>query len=133
MQLVLSGQQKAFQSAIDEFAREFVAPEAALIDETGEFPFDLLRAAASRGLTGATISKEWGGANLDYLSYVLAIEAIARASATLAVSLVVQNSLVAEIVEHAGTRAQKEQWLRRLASGDAIGAFALSEPDAGTD
>src|SRR6185503_16203051 len=90
--------------------------------------------AASRvGLLGATIPKAWGGAELDYLSYALAIEAIARASATVAVSLVVHNSLVAELLAHAGRARQKEQWLRRLTSGDAIGAFALSEPDAGTD
>jgi butyryl-CoA dehydrogenase len=93
----------------------------------------MLRAAATHGLMGATIPEEWGGAALDYLSYVLAIEAIAKSSATVAVSLVVQNSLVAEPLAHAGTPAQKDRWLRRLASGDAIGAFALSEPEAGTD
>jgi butyryl-CoA dehydrogenase len=133
MQLTLSDAHRAFQSSIELFARQFVAPEAALIDETGEFPFDLVRAAATQGMTGATIPREWGGAGLDYLSYALAIEAIARASATLAVSLVVQNSLVAEPLAYAGTAAQKERWLRRLAAGEAIGAFALSEPEAGTD
>ena len=100
---------------------------------SGEFPLDVMRAAAGRGLLGATMPSEWGGAGLDFLSYVLAIEAIASASATVAVSLVVQNSLVADLIAHAGRPDQKEQWLRRLASGEAIGAFALSEPDAGTD
>jgi alkylation response protein AidB-like acyl-CoA dehydrogenase len=133
MQLTLTEAQETFRSSIEEFARQFVAPEAALIDESGDFPFDVLRAAATRGLTGATIAKAWGGAGLDYLRYVLAIEAIARESATVAVSLVVQNSLVAEPIAHAGSPAQKERWLRRLSAGDAIGAFALSEPDAGTD
>ena len=133
MDLALTPAQLAFQTSIDEFSRRFVAPEATLIDETGEFPFDLIRSAATRGLTGATIPEAWGGAGLDYLSYVLAIESIAKSSATLAVSLVVQNSLVAELVAYAGTEAQKTGWLRRLASGDAIGAFALSEPEAGTD
>jgi butyryl-CoA dehydrogenase len=75
----------------------------------------------------------WGGAGLDYVSYVLAIEAIARASATVAVALTVTNSLVAELLAHAGRAPQKERWLRPLASGAAIGAFALSEPEAGTD
>src|SRR5262245_58101069 len=129
----LTPEQKAYQSTIQDFAQRFVAPEAAHIDQTGEFPFDLIRAAAGYGLAGATIPKEWGGAGLDYLSYALAIEAIARASATVAVSLVVHNSLVTEMVAHAGTTAQKERWLHRLTSGDAIGAFALSEPEAGTD
>src|SRR6267378_359804 len=72
-------------------------------------------------------------AGRDNISYALAIEAVARASATVAVSLSVTNSLVAEVIAHAGRDAQREQWLRTLASGDAIGAFALSEPDAGTD
>src|SRR6185312_918146 len=80
-----------------------------------------------------TIPKQWGGAGRDYVSYALAIEAIARASATVAVSLSVTNSLVAEVIAYAGRDQQREQWLRRLASGEAIGAFALSEPDAGTD
>jgi alkylation response protein AidB-like acyl-CoA dehydrogenase len=133
MVLELSREQIAFRASIEQFAREVVAPRAASIDETGEFPLDVVRAAGSRGLLGATIPRAWGGAGLDYLSYVLAIEAIAGASATVAVSLVVHNSLVAELVAHAGRAPHKEQWLRRLAAGEAIGAFALSEPDAGTD
>jgi alkylation response protein AidB-like acyl-CoA dehydrogenase len=131
--LELTSAQRSFQDEAARFAREVVAPRAASIDESGEFPADLVRQAAQLGLTGAVIPKAWGGAGLDYLSYILAIEAIARASATLAVSLVVHNSLVAEVIAHAGKGRQKERWLRRLASGDAIGAFALSEPDAGTD
>jgi len=133
MQLSLTPAQEQFRASIAEFARDFVAPEAAIIDQNGDFPFDLLRAAASRGLMGATLPVAWGGAGLDYLSYTLAIEAIAKASATLAVSLVVHNSLVSELVAHAGTDAQKERWLRKLTAGDALGAFALSEQDAGTD
>lgn len=133
MILELTTDQLAFQRAIEEFAREVVAPRAAAIDESGAFPLDVIRAAAGRGLLGATIPRAWGGAALDYLSYILAIEAIAGASATVAVSLVVHNSLVAELLAQAGSERQKEQWLRRLAAGDAIGAFALSEPDAGTD
>ena len=92
-----------------------------------------MQAAAAQGLFGVTIPKGWGGLGRDYVSYALAIEAIARASATVAVSLSVINSLVAELIAHAGKAAQKEQWLRPLANGDAIGAFALSEPEAGTD
>ncbi len=133
MVLDLTSEQKAFQASIDAFARDVIAPGAAAIDESGEFPFDELRGAAGFGLLGATIPKAWGGAGLDYLSYALAIEAIARASATVAVSLVVHNSLVSEVVAHAGSAPQKEHWLRRLARGDALGAFALSEPEAGTD
>jgi butyryl-CoA dehydrogenase len=131
--LELSPEHLAFRKSIQEFAREVVAPRAAAIDETGEYPLDVMRAAAGRGLLGATLSPEWGGAGRDFLSYALAIEAIASASATVAVSLVVQNTLVADLIARAGRPDQKEQWLRKLAAGEAIGAFALSEPDAGTD
>jgi butyryl-CoA dehydrogenase len=92
-----------------------------------------MKAAAARGLHGVTIPTAWGGLGRDYISYALAIEAIANASATVAVALSVTNSLVAELLAHAGKAPQKEEWLRRLAGGEAIGAFALSEPDAGTD
>ena len=133
MILDLTPEQQSFRSSVEAFAREAVAPRAAAIDESGEFPLDVIRAAAGRGLTGVTIPKSWGGLGRDHVSYVLAIEALAQASATVAVSLVVHNSLVAELLAHAGRAKQKDQWLRRLASGEAIGAFALSEPDAGTD
>jgi butyryl-CoA dehydrogenase len=133
MILELTPDQIAFKESAEAFAREVVAPRAAAIDESGQFPLDVLRAAGERGLCGVTIAKAWGGAAADYVSYALAIEAIARASATVAVSLSVTNSLVAEVIAHAGRAVHKDQWLRRLASGAAIGAFALSEPDAGTD
>jgi alkylation response protein AidB-like acyl-CoA dehydrogenase len=133
MILELTAEQRAFQQQIEQFAREIVAQRAAGIDKSGEFPADVIHAAAGQGLLGVTIPKAWGGLGKDYISYALAIETIARASATVAVSLSVTNSLVAEVIAHAGRDAQREKWLRRLASGEVIGAFALSEPDAGTD
>jgi len=131
--LELTDQQKAFQASVQAFATAVVAPRAAAVDESGEFPTDVIKAAARQGLLGVTIPKAWGGLGLDYVSYIIAIEAIARASATVAASLVVHNSLVAELIAHAGRAPQKERWLRPLAAGEAIGAFALSEPEAGTD
>src|SRR6202163_828209 len=133
MSIELPPEQLAFRQPEDESARDVVAPRASAIDETGQFPFDVMRAAGARGLCGVTVPREWGGAGLDYLSYALAIEPIARVSATVAVALSVTNSLVAEFIAHAGRAPQKEQWLRPLAKGEAIGAFALSEPEAGTD
>ena len=133
MILELTPDQAAFKQTVEQFAREVVAQRASAIDRSGEFPLDVLHAAAAHGLLGVTIPKAWGGAGRDYVSYALALEAIANASATVAVSLSVTNSLVAELLAHAGTASQRERWLRRLASGEAIGAFALSEPDAGTD
>ena len=126
-------EQISFKASVERFARDVVAPRAAAIDESSAFPADVLKAAAGLGLLGVTIPAARGGAGRDYLSYVLAIETIAHASATVAVSLVVTNSLVAELVAHGATAPVHETWLRRLASGEVIGAFALSEPGAGTD
>ena len=133
MRLELTAEQAEFQQQIEAFARDVVAFRAAGIDRSGEFPADVIHAAAQHGLCGVTIPKQWGGAGRDYVSYALAIEAIARASATVAVALSVTNSLVAEVIAYAGRDQQRERWLRPLARGEAVGAFALSEPDAGTD
>ena len=133
MFLDLTPEQAAFRDDVARFARDVVAPRAAAIDSSGEFPSDVIRAAAGLGLLGMTVSTAWGGAGRDYLSYALAIESIGRASATVATSLAVTNSLVAELIEHAGTDAQRDRWLRTLTRGETVGAFALSEPNAGTD
>jgi butyryl-CoA dehydrogenase len=133
MFLELDAAQRAFLDSVSSFSAEVVAPRASAIDESGEFPADVMRSAARRGLLGITVPKAWGGLGLDYVSYAVAIEAVSRASATVGVSLVVQHSLVADLLAHAGRTRQKEEWLRPLASGEAIGAFALSEADAGTD
>lgn len=106
---------------------------AARIDETGEYPRALVAEAAALGLAGVTIAKESGGAGRDYVTYALAMEAVSQASATLAVILSVNNSLVAEPIEESGSAAQRSEWLSRLASGQSIGAFALSEANAGSD
>jgi alkylation response protein AidB-like acyl-CoA dehydrogenase len=129
----VSPEQRAFADRVGRFAAEIVRPRAALIDKTGEYPSDVMHAAAGQGLCGVTIARHWGGLGLDYVSYALAVEAIANASATVAVALTVTNSLVAELIAHAGRDLQRERWLRQLATGEVVGAFALSEPDAGTD
>jgi butyryl-CoA dehydrogenase len=133
MRLELTAAQLDFRRSAEDFAREVVAPQAADIDRANIFPLDVMREAAARGFCGITLPTEWGGGGRDYLSYALAIEAIARASATVAVSLTVTDSLVAEVIAHAGTEAQRVRWLRKLALGEAIGAFALTEEGAGTD
>lgn len=125
--------QRAFQQKIAAFAAEIVAPQAAAIDESGTFPRDLVKRAAAQGLMGVTVAPEWGGAGLDYVSYALGLEALAGASAVVAVIASVNNSLVAEPIAQFGSDAQKQAWLQRLATGDALGAFALSEEHAGSD
>ena len=133
MQLEPTAEQNSYQLQVAGFASSVVAPRAAEIDETGRFPRDIVAAAAKFGLMGVTIPVEWGGAGRDYVSYALAIEALARASSAVAVIAAVNNSLVAEPVARFGSDAQKQTWLRRLASGSSLGCFALSEEHAGSD
>ena len=133
MDFSLSPDQEAFVERARAFARERVAPQAADIDRTAAYPRELVREAAGLGLLGATIPEPWGGAGRDYVSYALAIEAVGGASATVAVILAVTNSLVAEPLHEFGTEEQKRTWLRPLASGEALGGFALSEEQAGSD
>lgn len=133
MILELTDQQKSFQRKIVEFTAQRVAPEAAAIDALGTFPHALVNEAAQLGLMGVTIGTEWGGAGLDYVSYIVGIEALARGSAVLAVIAAVNNSLAAEPLARFGSDVQKQAWLKRLASGEALGAFALSEEFAGSD
>jgi butyryl-CoA dehydrogenase len=133
MRLELTAAQTAFQEQVAAFAAARVAPHAAAIDESGEFPRALVRDAAAAGLMGVTVDREWGGAGQDYVAYALAVEALAQASAVVAVIASVNNSLVAEPIARFGSDAQRQTWLRKLAGGDAIGAFALSEEHAGSD
>ena len=133
MILDLTGEQKTWQGQVQRFATERIAPHAAAIDERNVFPRELVREAAALGLMGVTIAKAWGGSGRDYVSYALAIEALSRASAVLAVIAAVNNSLVAEPIAEFGSEAQKDAWLRRLATGEILGAFALSEAQAGSD
>jgi alkylation response protein AidB-like acyl-CoA dehydrogenase len=133
MFLELTEEQAAFQREIAAFAAERLAPAAAGIDEDGRFPVALVKELAARGLLGVTIPQAAGGAGRDYVSYALALEAVAHASAVLSVIASVNNSLVAEPIGEFGSPEQQEMWLRRLATGEAIGAFALSEEQAGSD
>ncbi len=133
MHFNLTAEQARFQQAARAFAREKVARAAAAIDERDEFPSELVKQAGTLGLMGVRIPVEWGGAGLDHVAYALALEEVARASATLAVILVVNNSLVVEPILRFGSDGQKRRWLAPLARGEQGGAFALSEEEAGTD
>src|SRR5687768_2687461 len=133
MDLDLTEAQRSFHEQVGRFAAERVSPLAGEIDETAEFPRELVGAAAALGTMGVTIPREWGGLGLDYSTYALTIETLAKASAVIAVIAAVNNSLVAEPIAQFGSDAQKDAWLRSLASGGSLGAFALSEEDAGSD
>jgi alkylation response protein AidB-like acyl-CoA dehydrogenase len=133
MDFELSSAQQEFQARARAFAETHVRPLAAQIDEDNRFPRELVHQAGAEGLLAIAIPPDWGGAGGDFISYALAMEEIGKVSATLAVILVVTNSLVVEFIHRHGTTAQKERWLRRLARGEVVGAFALSEEHAGSD
>jgi butyryl-CoA dehydrogenase len=133
MKLEPTEAQASFRDRVAQFARERVAPQASAIDDQGAFPLDLVRQAAKLGVMGVTLPQQWGGAGSDYVSYALALVELARASSVVAVIAAVHNSLVAEPIAEFGSDTQKQRWLRRLTTGESLGAFALSEEHAGSD
>ena len=133
MTIQLTDEQLMIRDMVRDFAREVVAPEAAERDHSKKFPGDILKQMGELGLMGMMIPPEYGGSGADTVSYVLALSEIAAACASTAVVMSVQNSIVCESLLHYGTEAQKERFLKPLAQGDRIGAFALTEPDAGSD
>ena len=118
---------------IREFARKKVALEAAERDRTKAFPRNIFKQMAKLDLMGMMIPPEYGGGGTDTVSYVLALSEIAYACASTAVVMSVQNSIVCESLYRFGSEEQKQRYLVPLASGKVIGAFALTEPDAGSD
>lgn len=133
MHLDLSPEHELLQRSVREFAVAEVMPHAKELDETGRFPRDILRKAAELGLTGIAIPQEFGGAGMDHLGYSIVIEEIARACASTAVILSVQNSLFCDPILRFGTNQQKEKFLVPFARGEKIGCFALTEPQAGSN
>ncbi len=129
----LTQEQKAIRDLAREFASSELAPVAAQYDETKEFPWDNVRKMAELGFMGMIVPEEYGGSGADHVSYALAIEEIARACATSAVIMSVNNSLVCWGLYTYGNAEQKERFLTPLARGEKIGAFALTEPGAGSD
>ncbi len=133
MDFALSEEQRMFRDMFRNFAAKEVAPRAEEIDHAETLPKEMLRKAADQGFLGATIPEEYYGAALDNISYTLLLENLAASCASLAVTVAAHVSQVAMSILDFGTDAQKEEWLPALAGGEAIGAFALSEPDAGSD
>ncbi len=116
-----------------DFAENEIAPSAVERDITAEFPADIISKLGELGFMGMMVSPEWGGAGFDTVSYVLAMEEISKVDASVGVIMSVNNSLVCYGIEKWGTIEQKEKYLTPLASGQKLGAFCLSEPEAGSD
>ena len=133
MNFELTTEQREMRELVRKFAKEEIAPRAADIDETDTFPRDIVRKMGQLGLMGLPIPEEYGGVGADFLSYMLAIEEISYASAALGVILAVHTSVGSFPILYFGTEAQKRHYLPKLTSGEYIGAFALTEPGAGSD
>ena len=133
MKLELNDQQKMIQKMVREFAAKEIAPVAAELDKNEEYPTKILGKMAKLGLLGIIIPTEYGGAGLDTISYSIVVEEISRKCASTGVITSVHNSLVAWPIMKYGTDEQKKKYLPKLASGEKIGAFAGTEPNAGSD
>jgi butyryl-CoA dehydrogenase len=133
MDFALTQEQELIQRTAREFSLKEVLPKAAEIDRQHRFPAELVRRMAELGFLGISVPEEYGGAGLDYVTYVLVMEEISRACASTGVIMSVNNSLVCDPIAKFGTDAQKQEWLTPLARGEFLGCFCLSEPDAGSD
>lgn len=125
--------QQQLRLTVQKFAADEIAPRAAEIDRTNEFPMDLWRKMGDFGLLGPTVSSEFGGMEMGYLEHCIIMEELSRASGSVALSYGAHSNLCVNQLKINGTQAQKEKYLPKLISGEHIGALAMSEPGSGSD
>ena len=133
MDFTLTEEQKLIQQAARDFAQNDLLPGVIERDEAQKFPTDEVRKMGELGFLGMMVDPKYGGSGLDTLSYVLVMEELSKVDASSSVIVSVNNSLVCWGLETFGSEAQKEKYLTRLTTGEIIGAFCLSEPEAGSD
>jgi len=133
MNFELNNKQKQFKKTIHEFVEQELKPLASKIENEGYFPVELYRKIGEMGLLGMTIPKKYGGAGIDRISYMIALEEISRVSASTGITVEAHNSLGVGHIYEKGTEAQRKRYLPRLVSGEALAAWALTEPNAGSD
>jgi alkylation response protein AidB-like acyl-CoA dehydrogenase len=126
-------EQLSIQAVARDFARKRIAPVAAELDRSGEFPLDTIREMGQLGLMGIEVPPEYGGAGMDTIAYALAMIEIAAADLAHSTIMSVNNSLYCNGILQYGTEEQKQKYVRAIASGEAIGAYALTEPQSGSD
>lgn len=129
----LSDEHKMIRDAARDFAQKEIAPIAAQFDESGEFPYETIKKMGAMGFMGVEVPEQYGGAGMDTLSYVLALEEICKVDASHGVIMSVNNSLYCHGIMKFGTEEQKQKFLKPVASGAAIGAYSLTEPMSGSD
>lgn len=123
----------ALRDSVRHFAQKEIAPIAAEVDQSNQFPLDMWKKLGDLGVLGVTVSEEYGGANMGYLAHTLVMEEISRASASIGLSYGAHSNLCVNQIYLNGNDAQREKYLPKLVSGDHIGALAMSEPGAGSD
>ncbi len=133
MPYMLTEEQQMMRDTVRKLAQNEFAPRAAEIDRERRFPRENIQRMAELGLMGVPIPEEYGGAGCDFLSYIITIEEISRACASTGVILAVHSSLGTLSILYFGTEEQKRKYIPKLASGEYLGAFALTEPNAGSD
>lgn len=133
MDFNFSEEQIAIRDTARDFAQNEITPTTIERDIKAEFPFEIVKQLGEFGFMGMMVPPEWGGAGFDTVSYVLAMEEISKVDASVGVIMSVNNSLVCYGINHWGTDEQKERFLKPLASGQKLGCFCLSEPEAGSD
>ncbi|MCD6674649.1 MAG: isovaleryl-CoA dehydrogenase [Burkholderiaceae bacterium] len=121
------------RDSLQQFTAKEIAPRAAGIDRTDQFPMDLWRKLGDLGVLGMTVSEEYGGADLGYLAHIVAMEEISRGSASVGLSYGAHSNLCVNQIHRNGTEEQKRKYLPKLVSGEYVGALAMSEPNAGSD
>ena len=131
--MILTQEQEMIRDSLRAFAQERLAPFAAEWDRNHTFPREALKELAGLGALGMVVPEQWGGAGMDYISLVLALEEIAAGDGATSTIVSVQNSLACGIPNRYGNHAQKERWLKPLARGEKLGCFCLTEPHVGSD
>jgi len=129
----LTDDQRMIREMATDFSQAEIAPKAAEIDKTGAFPADILKQMGDLGLMGLPIAEEYGGAGADYTSYCLALEEITRACGSTGLTYEAHISLGCMPIYYYGTEEQKQKYLPLLCSGESLGSFGLTEPNAGSD
>ncbi|MDM5314667.1 acyl-CoA dehydrogenase [Fictibacillus sp. b24] len=133
MNLVFTEEQKMMQKMVRDFAQKEIAPAIEHMEETEEFPRHLIKKMAELGLMGIPIPEEYGGAGMDFTSYIIAINELSKVSATIGVILSVHTSVGTNPILYFGNEEQKKKYIPKLASGEYLGAFGLTEPSSGSD
>jgi alkylation response protein AidB-like acyl-CoA dehydrogenase len=131
--LDLSDEHVLFREAVRDFAEQEIAPVAEELDRSGRFPLDEVRKAAAIGLLGIPVPERYGGAGSDTLAYAIAIEELTRVDSSFAITVAAHTSLGTMPILLFGSEQQREEWVPRLARGEGLAAFGLTEPEAGSD